>query len=97
MLNTYMGFVGDPSEAACLIFATSAREAKKLAYPILYDWHGMDWIDIRVRRIPDDSVRHLQRSDEPHAIESPPTCPRCEMWGYCDPDENYCEYYGDEY
>ena len=69
-------------EGACLVFAKTARDARKLAKPILGGWFNTEWFDIAVkwqRDLPD----HLQALDtgEEQAIESPPTCPNCDCWG----------------
>ena len=85
MLNIYMGYSKDAgsAEAACLIFAPTAKFAKKLARPIVESWFGGDFFDVRVDRLWDaEHLRGQMKCDEPHAIESPDTCPRCEIWGH---------------
>ena len=90
MLKLYLGTVGDSGEeAAILIFAHDAQEAKKVAFPVLFSWDtALDYIDVRVRRIKVDAP-HLWGAGDPkkiydgtaHAIDDPPTCMNCETWG----------------
>ena len=84
-MKAYMGFseVWGQGEAACLVFASTAREAKKLAWPIVHDWWGNEWIDCRATlmlKLPS----HLKKLDtgEPQVFDCPPGCPRCEIWGH---------------
>lgn len=38
-LNIYMGYFGDdPGEGACLVFAHTAREAKKISWDVVRWW-----------------------------------------------------------
>ncbi len=94
-LNAYMGHLActDPDDGACLIFAHTAREARKLAWPILESWWMAEcWIDVRIRRLRDmpwlyrDADAVKLAADEPHAIECPTVCPRCQLWGLDDPE-----------
>lgn len=96
LLNTYMGWVEGvgPEEGACLIFARTAREARKVAWPILAGWWGGDcWTDTRTRRLRDmpwldrDADPVKLAAGEPHAIECPTCCEHCGMWGLEEPPE----------
>ena len=99
MLKPYMGFsrsLGAP-EGAVLIFARTAREAKRISWgrffiPDICD----EYIDYGVRLIRNGAhLMKLATSNQPHVIESPPTCPRCELWGgesMRDSDGPCCEY-----
>ena len=84
-MKAYMGFdrEGGSECGACLIFAANSREARKLAWPILDSWFDdAQWIHCAVRWLR-ELPKHLKKSDtgKPRVIESPPLCPRCEMWG----------------
>jgi len=83
-LRMYMGYDAVPGGGACLVFAHTAREARKLAWPILSDWYGTDFIGARAKWLRDDEFGYLRdsaRSDQPHAIAYPPFCDSCERWG----------------
>ena len=89
-LRAYMGYVGDPEEGACLVFARDAREAKSLAFECCHGWWPCEWTDIRVKWLKRPEDQHLfaeanqvkLHAGQAHAIESPIPCPRCERWGY---------------
>ena len=87
-LNAYMGYSRNmgPSEGAVLIFAHTAREAKRVGMrSVLSDITGGDFLDMAIRRIREPGVeRHgdaekLAR-DEPHMNDSPNGCCDCECW-----------------
>lgn len=71
--------VAGSEEGALLVFAHTGREARKLAWPEVRSWFDTQWIDLAVRRLKGDAT-HLRRSFEPHVIEDPPACDRCEHW-----------------
>jgi hypothetical protein len=97
-MRAYMGYEhhGGPGEGACLVFAHTAREARALAAPVVREWTGCDWIDIRVHWLR-AGCAHLRQSDEPHVVESPPVCESCEEW-HAEPldDNGRCEGCADE-
>ena len=83
-MKIYIGFDSyqGAGEGACLIFANTAREAKKLAYPIIRGWFDTEWIETGVKMLRDmEYLKSQATSDLPHAIECPETCPKCELWG----------------
>lgn len=90
MLNMYMGFsrAAGSEEGACLIFAHTAKEARKLAHRIIRGWYDDDWLDTAVRRLRKAPWLMLEADmtklaeDTPHAIECPKTCPTCNQWGH---------------
>ena len=101
-LKVYMGYdnLGGSSEGAILIFAHTAREAKKVAwnsYSFIQEICDGEYINLRVRL--ERNANHLfkeanqdkLKADEPHVIESPTTCNGCELWGYELNKEGYCE------
>ncbi len=79
-LHPYMAFEIDPQEWAFLIFANTAKEARRIA------WYRCDFldefIDLRVRRMREHATYLMSLYDGGHVyIDSPPTCPVCETWG----------------
>ncbi|TDX30797.1 hypothetical protein DFO67_10452 [Modicisalibacter xianhensis] len=96
-MNAYMGHDGEPMDGACLVFANTAKEAKRLASPVIQDWMLCEYIDVRVQRIESPAWLLENAADqeklargEPHVVENPPTCNGCELWhdelidGYCE-------------
>lgn len=80
----YIGFNSfhGKNTAACLIFANTSREAKKLAYPIVESWFGGGWLEVKTKMLRDmDYLKSLAISDLPHAIEYPYACQKCKLWG----------------
>ena len=76
------------SEGAALVFAHTAKEAKKIGWGgIGNDLTGGEYIDLAVTIIKDSpwifgeaDAEKFDRS-EPHVIDSPRSCSSCEMWG----------------
>lgn len=83
-MKAYMGYdrPGGPREGACLIFAPNTKAARKRAWDVLSGWYGTEWIDVATQLLRDlpDHLRELDNGAE-QTIESPPTCPTCNMWG----------------
>lgn len=87
-MKAYMGFsIGAGArEGAILIFAHTAREAKKVGYPHLNDWVE-EFIDFGVRLIKDADWLFLEADQNKladhisHVIE-PKYCNQCGMWGH---------------
>lgn len=98
MLHPYMGYAGEPSEGAVLVFAHTAREARKVAYDCVVGWCDCEFIDVRCTRLRDDpeyllTLAHPAKleSDTPHCVDDPPSCDACEMWGGRPiPERNCC-------
>jgi len=88
MLNAYMGYSRSAGarEGACLIFAHTGKEARKIGYPTIRDWFDAPWIDFAVKRLnaphlffeADESKLAIEK---PHVVENPNVCPVCETWG----------------
>jgi hypothetical protein len=81
-LHPYMVWEGDdPREGAALVFAETARAAKKAG------WSGVSWLcredytEFRVRRIRDNINYLMSLYDGYQVIDNPPTCEMCERWG----------------
>jgi len=88
-LKPYMGFVDDPSEGAVLIFAHTAKEAKRL----FWDEHrgdvaGDEFIEIRVNLLRKkdwlflDADQDKLKAGVPHTVISPRSCECCGSWGH---------------
>lgn len=100
-MNMYMGFSSSmgPQEGAVLIFAHTAREAKKIGWPAVSSFFTMEYTDMGVRRITDshgwlwnEANQDKLRNDVPHVNDNPHSCKRCEMWGHAEILENgFCE------
>ena len=91
-MKAYMAFVVDPREGAALVFADTAKQAKKLAWGTLKDWFDSDWTNVRARRLKAHERYLLSLYDGRAVLETPPTCDVCEMWGApLRPDGNGCE------
>ena len=87
-LQPYMGWSGDASEGAVLVFAHHRQQAKALAHGVMRAWGDIDYTDVRVRRMRDHEP-WLQRLANPealaagraHVVDDPASCDRCETWG----------------
>lgn len=89
-LNPYMAYCGDPDEGAALVFAESAKEARRLAYDTLRCWFDAEWIGVRVRRLRRNR-EYLMGLYDGHAVcDDPPSCDVCGTWG-APADETGCE------
>lgn len=86
-LNPYMVSEGEPENGACLVFAHTAKEARRVGWPTVSMWGGGEWIECRATRLwkSDHLFTEADQAkltaDVPHVIESPPACTTCEMWG----------------
>ncbi len=82
-MKAYMAYdnVCGPSEGACLVFANTAREAKKISFPTVRGWLDTEFTDHRVKLLHDTHLFDLKAKDSPHVIENPPVCENCETWG----------------
>ena len=81
-MNPYMGYDREAEYGACLIFANTVREAKKVGWQTLQGWFsGIEWVDMRVRRLPKTLyIMSLAEDDKSHVIENPPGCKICFFW-----------------
>ena len=96
-LKPYMGYsIGlGASEGAILIFAFTAKEAKKIGYraSILTD----EYIDFAVRLMRNspylfkDADQEKLKSGMPHVIDNPTSCRHCESWGSEIGDDGLCQ------
>ena len=95
-MKMYMGHGGEPEDGAVLIFAHTAKEAKKIAWSgILIDLCDHDYTNLRVKLIRDSEwLRAERRSDtEPHIVDDPRSCACCFLWGRSEiGDDGLCDY-----
>src|SRR5699024_5055056 len=97
-LNAYSVFCREtgPQEGAVLVFARTAKDARKMAFPTLKDWMDLEWIEVAARRL-DAATGWLAAQEEvdlhgkPQLIENPMSCDRCELWGEPISDAGMCE------
>lgn len=86
ILKPYIAWAcDDPAEGAALVWAYSARQARKIAHPWISGWlfPYVSYIDVRAKRLRKhaDYLETLRQSDEPHVMDDVPVCPACELWG----------------
>jgi hypothetical protein len=90
MLKPYMIYsrTAGPQEGAALVFAHTAREARKIGWNgIGSDLTGGEFTDLAAGLIHDgnylfaDANPDKLAKDESHVIDSPRGCDQCEMWG----------------
>jgi hypothetical protein len=89
ILKPYMGWAGDSAEGAVLVFATTAREAKPIAFDLVRGWAtDAEFVDVRVRRLRTHAAYLLTIADPAklaaglaHGLDDIPSCPGCELWG----------------
>lgn len=87
-LKAYMAYddIAGSDEGACLVFAHTAKKARRLAWPTLRGWFDTDWLDARVKWIRDrphvfgyaDQEKFWR--GEPHVIDCPRGCYVCGVW-----------------
>lgn len=77
--RAYIVYGNDPVEDACVVFAGTAREAKRMGWPVVCGWTDCEWIDLRAKRL-NGPCEHLRLRPGPHVNESPLVCERCELW-----------------
>jgi len=86
-LKAYMVCEGDPEDGACLVFAHTAIEARKVGWPTVSMWGDGNWIDCRAIWLRDAKHLFAEADPEqlsagiPHVIEAPKRCSTCNLWG----------------
>ena len=98
VLKTYMACDGDSEQGAVLVFAHTAREAKKVGWPAITGWAcDAEYTDLRVLLIRDkphlfeDADKVMLVADKAHANDNPTSCPNCGMWGAKINKDGICE------
>lgn len=80
-MKAYMVYEKDEQgEAAMLVFANSAQEARKESYGL--EWCNCNWIDWRATLIK-ELPSHLAALDNNRiqVVTAPPACKSCGYWG----------------
>jgi hypothetical protein len=104
-LKPYMVYSEDAgsSDGASLVFARTVREARVIGWRELNGLYTDDYLDFNARLIKDseylfdEADKEKLQKNEPHVIETPRGCERCEMWGMGKiNDEGLCENCADE-
>ena len=84
-LRMYLVHDGYPVEGCVLVFAHSHKQARVLGWKAIQPWNDeARWTDVRaywLREPKHSYLRASARSAEPHAIDDPPSCSHCELWG----------------
>lgn len=92
----YSRYAG-PQEGACLVFAHTSREAKKVGYResgFLSDSVDGNFTGVAAKHMKGDGFLFMEadieklRRDIPHCIEDPESCVTCELWGVSELDKN---------
>jgi len=89
-LKAYMGFSRDMGscEGACLVFAPTAKEARRKAWVTISDWFDAPWTDVAVlwmKNRPwlfEEADPQLLAAGIVHVVKDPKTCPSCALWGW---------------
>ena len=79
-MKSYIAFGGDgPQDGAILVFAPTAREARKAAFPVIISDWMTEWIYCRLRRLR-YLPAHLDALDNGtlQVIDAPPGCDFCD-------------------
>lgn len=84
------------SEGAVLVFANTAKEARRLSFG--YCWNVDNWFDQAVRWLRQFGIEKLANQEKleagiPHVVDNPISCKNCELWG-CGVRDNECLYCG---
>lgn len=97
MLKAYMIHAGEPVDGAALVFAESFRQAKTIGFRSMV-CDGCEYTDVRGHQLKRDSWLKENAADqsklaagEPHVIDNPPACKRCELWFDELEESGYCE------
>jgi hypothetical protein len=88
--RAYMGYDGSlgSEEGASLIFARTAKEAKKVFWAGAHGDLVQEYVDVRVRVIKDglwlfrEANQEKLVAGEPHLVFAPKSCCNCGLWGH---------------
>jgi hypothetical protein len=97
MLKPYLGFSREAGTdgAGILIFAHTAREARKIGWDTDITDEYIDFAATRMRRTETYLMTLANATkldnDEPHSVWDVPFCKNCEQWGEPIGDDGFCE------
>jgi len=85
-MKAYMGYsrVAGSREGAVLIFANTAKEARKLAWwSVVGSDIAENYLDVAVRWLKNEPwlFKEMPIRDSPCVVEDPKICTECELWG----------------
>ena len=85
-LKPWMGYYGEKSEGAALVFARSHKEARVVTWRTFYGIGDCEYIGARAQQLTVDPERFMAHCtlDEPHGILEIPKdlhCDNCQFWG----------------
>lgn len=91
-MRAYVVHDGEPCESAVLVFANTAKEARRIGYPALQSLWDCEWIHVRADWIRDDEhLQAIREEDVPHVVDNPPCCVGCNLWGLRMNSDGECE------
>jgi len=97
-MKMYMAYsaVAGQEVGAVLVFANTAKEAKKLAFKhsFISDLCNDEFTDVKAKLIRDrDYLWEEKRKDVPHVVDSPKSCESCLTWGHHEPigEDGLCD------
>lgn len=83
----YMGWAGDRTLGAVLVFARESRAAKPVAFGLLMGWFDVEYTDVRVRRLREHTDWLLTHANPKmlaaglaHGTDDVPGCSDCCQW-----------------
>lgn len=79
-MRAYLGHAGEPHDGAILIVTTTAREAKRLAFPELWSLIDAEFLEVRVTWMKDADMPFLLQRYGPGVHSCMESCDRCERW-----------------
>ncbi|MCD9097080.1 hypothetical protein [Luteimonas fraxinea] len=98
-MHPYIGWAGDRSAGAVLVFARESRAAKPVAFGLLMGWFDVEYTDVRVKRLRDHTdwlMTHARprmiTAGLAHGTDEVPSCCDCHRWhGPLDADNRCSE------
>jgi len=98
-LKIYMGYDRKKDRRDILIFAHSAKEARRVGWPVMRGFYSTKWVEMGVERMRvnleylyEDADAVKLKADVAHANDSPRVCPNCKQWGGGRPEGGTCTF-----
>lgn len=86
-MRPYVGWAGDRTAGAVLVFARESRAAKPVAFGLLMGWFDVEYTDVRVRRLREHTDWLLTHANPKmlaaglaHGTDDVPGCSDCRQW-----------------